>query len=67
MMDCFIYQKNYQYYTKIVSQVDITKIHYGYFFVWTMKDLLVEKITFNEKLWENVKTNLEIFCKLFAC
>ena len=28
----------------------ITRIHYCYFVVWIMKDLLVKKVTYNEKL-----------------
>ena len=44
----------------------ITGIH-CYFVVWTMKDLFVEKITLNEKLWQNVKKKIRISFKSLVC
>ena len=43
----------------------ITGIH-CYFVVWTVKELFVEKITLNEKIWQNVK-KIRNFLKSFVC
>ena len=63
----FCLSKTHKHYTQIKSQMGVTGTSYCYFFVWTRKDLFVEKIRLNEKLWQIVKTNLEIVYKSFVC
>ena len=35
--------------------------------VWIPQDLFVEYIPFNKDHWEKVKTNLEVFFKIYVC
>lgn len=65
--DAIKLSKTHKYYTQIISQMAIANIDKCYFIVWTNKDLFMEIVTFDEKHWKNVKTNLEIFYKSFVC
>ena len=58
--------KNHKYYTQINSQMAITNCKSAYFIVWTLKDLYVEVVKFDQELWDKVKTNLDIFFKTYV-
>ena len=44
----------------------ITNCKSAYFIVWTLKDLYVEVVKFDQELWDKVKTNLDIFFKTYV-
>ena len=58
---------SHKYYTQIVSQMGITNTKQAVFIVWIPQDLFVEYIPFNKDHWEKVKTNLEVFFKIYVC
>ena len=58
--------KNHKYYTQINSQIAITNCKSAYFIVWTLKDLYIEVVKFDQELWDKVKTNLDIFFKTYV-
>ena len=59
--------KSHKYYTQIVSHMSFTGSAQAVFVVWTPSDLFTEIVTFDEKHWEKVKTNLEVFFKVYIC
>ena len=60
-------KKTHKYYTQIISQMAMTNTKQSYFVVWTLKDLFVQKITFDHDHWQRVATNLEVFFKTYIC
>ena len=56
-----------RYYTQIISQMGVTGIHSCYFIVWTLKDISVQIVKFDEQPWNKVNTNLKLFYKSFVC
>ena len=59
--------KNHKYYTQVISQMAVTGIHECSFIVWTLCDIFVQTIHFDNKHWEKVKSNLVIFYKSYVC
>ena len=57
--------KSHKHYTQIVSHMAITGSAQAVFVVWTPSDLFTDIVTFDEKHWEKVKTNLEVFFKVY--
>ena len=55
--------KNHKYYTQINSQMAITNCKSAYFIFWTLKDLYVEVVKFDQELWDKMKTSLDVFFK----
>ena len=58
--------KGHNYYTQVISQIQLSKSNQGYFIVWTTKDLFIEIVAKNEAFWEKISINLEIFFKRFV-
>ena len=59
--------RTHRYYTQIISQMGVTGIHSCYFIVWTLKDVSVQIVKFDEQPWNKVNTNLKLFYKSFVC
>ena len=49
-----------------LMQMGVTKTKNAYFVVWTTYGMVKGNITLDEKLWESMKSNFEIFYKDFA-
>ena len=47
-------------------QMGVTKTKNAYFVVWTTYGMVKGNITLDEKLWESMKSNFEIFYKDFV-
>ena len=37
----------------------------AYFVVWTRHGMMIDNITFDQELWESIKSNFEMFYKAF--
>ena len=59
--------ESHNYYTQVISQMGVTDIKECYFVVWTTKDLLVLKISFNKKHYTKEFRNLQIFYRTYVC
>ena len=49
-----------------LMQMGVTKTKNAYFVVWNTHGMVKGNITLDEKLWESMKSNFEIFYKDFA-
>ena len=47
-------RKNHNYYYQIQGSMAILRVKYCDFVVWTLKDMSIERITFDEQLWNAV-------------
>ena len=55
-------RQNHNYYYQIIGQLAITKCKICYFFVYTLKDMFVERIEFDQKFFsENMLPHLKDF------
>ena len=46
-------------------QMGIAKTRKAYFMVWTTHGMVIDIITFDNELWESMKSNFEMFYKDF--
>ena len=58
--------KKHKYYTQINSQMVLAKSDQGYFDLWTIKDIFVEKVDRDFTHWSKVSINLEVFFKSYV-
>nr|XP_047128367.1 uncharacterized protein LOC124809022 [Hydra vulgaris] len=61
-----VLKRNHKYYTQIIGQMAITGYKSTYFVVYTKKDVLVNKITFDEEHWQKVLPSLILFFKTYV-
>ena len=52
--------RTHRYYTQTVSKMQVTGIYSCYFTVWTLKNIFVQTVKFDEKLRNKVNTNLKL-------
>ena len=57
--------QNLKYFTQCLMQMGVTKPRKAYFVVWTTHGMVIDIITFDNELWESMKSNFEMFYKDF--
>jgi hypothetical protein len=57
----------HQYYYQVQTQLGVCKIEYGYFVVWTEKDLHIEQIIFDEVLNDILSTAIAGYYPIRRC
>ena len=57
----FILKKTYVYYTQCQLQMAVTKLEKTYFVVWTRHGMIIDTVTCDKELWDDMKDKFILY------